>query len=77
MDFRLCDFFIHLEEAWRTDMAMFKSAVSAALLLYVGVAVAAGQAGELTNVKLDQGTVVGTAEGSVEKFLGIPYASPP
>ncbi|RDX42816.1 carotenoid ester lipase precursor [Lentinus brumalis] len=58
-------------------MAMFKSAVSAALLLYVGVAVAAGQAGELTNVKLDQGTVVGTVEGSVEKFLGIPYASPP
>ncbi|RPD58528.1 carotenoid ester lipase [Lentinus tigrinus ALCF2SS1-7] len=28
-------------------------------------------------VQLDQATVVGTVEGSTEKFLGIPYARPP
>ncbi|KAI0699614.1 carotenoid ester lipase precursor [Cerioporus squamosus] len=48
------------------------------LLLCVWVARAADQAHDVTNtVKLGQANVVGTVEGAVEKFLGIPYAQPP
>lgn len=30
-----------------------------------------------TKVSLDKGTFVGTTDGSVNKYLGIPYAQPP
>ncbi|KAI0690023.1 carotenoid ester lipase precursor [Cerioporus squamosus] len=56
-------------------MVIFTHALAS--LLCVCVAIAADQAAGLTPVKLDQATVVGTADGAVEKFLGIPYAQPP
>ena len=28
-------------------------------------------------VKLDSATIIGTRTGSIDKFLGIPYAQPP
>ena len=33
--------------------------------------------GKLATVKLDQATVVGTSDGVVTQFLGIPFAEPP
>ena len=32
---------------------------------------------ESPSVKLDKATVVGTTTGTVESYLGIPYAKPP
>ena len=46
------------------------------LLVYVWLSRTEKTAG-LSHVKLDQATVVGTAEGTIEKFLGIPYARAP
>ena len=45
-------------------------------LVYVWLSRAEKTTG-LSDVKLDQATVVGTVEGAVERFLGIPYARAP
>ncbi len=45
------------------------------LLLYA--AAVAGAAAALAAVKLDGATVIGTSDGTVTKFLGIPFAEPP
>lgn len=45
------------------------------LLLYT--AAVAGAATKLTTVKLNEATVVGTSDGHVTQFLGIPFAEAP
>jgi hypothetical protein len=45
-----------------------------ALVLHVYLTCAASSS---TQVTLDKGTFVGTTDGSVNKYLGIPYAQPP
>ncbi|KAI9063825.1 carotenoid ester lipase [Trametes sanguinea] len=45
-------------------------------LLYLGVFVATASS-KLATVKLDDATVVGTSDGVVTQFLGIPFAEPP
>lgn len=51
------------------------SAMLLTLLLYA--AVVAGAATHSATVKLDGATVIGTSNGSVTQFLGIPFAEPP
>ena len=41
------------------------------------VALASAQAVKPPTVKLDQGTFIGVANLSIDKFLGIPFAKPP
>ena len=53
--------------------------LSAALLLQAWLVARAGALPSDTgpSVRLDKATVVGTAGGPVESFLGIPFAQPP
>lgn len=49
-----------------------------ALFLHTGLAASAALSGRTTpTVTLDNGTFVGTTEGVVDKFLGIPFGKPP
>ncbi|EIW58851.1 carotenoid ester lipase precursor [Trametes versicolor FP-101664 SS1] len=47
------------------------------LILLLYAAVVAGAATNLPTVKLNGATVIGTSDGSVTQFLGIPFAEPP
>lgn len=46
-------------------------------LLWLGLGARARSTKGGASVRLDQATVTGTVNGSVESFLGIPYAHPP
>lgn len=48
-----------------------------ALLLYVPLAAKASASAPGPQVQLDQGLFTGTRNGSINRFLGIPFAKPP
>ncbi|KAI0644305.1 carotenoid ester lipase [Trametes meyenii] len=47
------------------------------LALFGSFAILKGLAAELATVKLDEATVIGTSDGILTQFLGIPFAQPP
>lgn len=47
------------------------------LNLVLCAAAIVGAAAKLSTVRLDRATVVGTSDGVVTQFLGIPFAEPP
>ncbi len=78
-DFHGCSSDIGYTGRWcngvRPDMAVCIRTL--ARLLYLGVAIVAANIRDTHAVRLGQATVVGTIDGAVEKFLGIPFAQPP
>ncbi len=62
-----------VEECWVEAFAMKLQAL-VALAFHVYLACAAPSS---TKVTLDKGIFVGTTDGNVNKYLGIPYAQPP
>ena len=46
-------------------------------LLLSAAALIVAATGKLATVKLDQATVIGTSDGVVTQFLGIPFAQAP
>lgn len=46
-------------------------------LVYATPLALAAAASTLPTVTLDEGTVIGTSDGFLDQFLGIPFAQPP
>jgi hypothetical protein len=62
----------------RTLTAGFWTAISVALIVKTPTAtLAATTPFTGPQVRLDRGTFVGTRNGSIDSFLGIPFAKPP
>lgn len=45
--------------------------------LFYAAPLALAAASTLPTVTLDEGTIVGTSDGFLDQFLGIPFAQPP